>query len=240
MSDNEGSPMRLASKQVRWNDSAHQALIVALAEVIKAELSKGIVHHKDQIITSLNSQGFDFTWEAVRQVLFSPSSSELRICNPRLLDSALAPIVGQPSATICSSESNIILQHNNKMPRWTPEVYLDLLVSMFGAVNLDEEARNTVIAEMAARGHEGITWNQVRNFPATPTFTLHQHQTSQLSTPRAVAMPRPALTNRWEHIRDDLFEVVYSTIGPVPKDKQAEIVRTMRKRGFNIGWNSIR
>ncbi|KAK3997122.1 hypothetical protein QBC44DRAFT_398895, partial [Cladorrhinum sp. PSN332] len=46
--------------------------------------------------------------------------------------------------------------------------------------------------------------------------------------------------NRWEDIRDDLFEIVYKLIGPLASEDQAVVEREMQARGYDIKWNAIR
>ncbi|KAK0741700.1 hypothetical protein B0T21DRAFT_432990 [Apiosordaria backusii] len=54
-------------------------------------------------------------------------------------------------------------------------------------------------------------------------------------------MSRPAkFTNRWEDIKDDLFEIIYHIHAPLSAEQKDAVVKEMRSRGFNIGWNGIR
>ncbi|KAK0670063.1 hypothetical protein QBC41DRAFT_222569 [Cercophora samala] len=54
-------------------------------------------------------------------------------------------------------------------------------------------------------------------------------------------MPGPAkLTNRWEDIKDDLFEIIYNLNAPLSAEQKDAVVKAMRDRGYNIGWNGLR
>jgi hypothetical protein len=45
---------------------------------------------------------------------------------------------------------------------------------------------------------------------------------------------------RWEDIRDDLFEAIIQAHPPINKEQQADIVKHMRDKGHDMGWNAIR
>ncbi|KAH6621221.1 hypothetical protein B0J18DRAFT_466829 [Chaetomium sp. MPI-SDFR-AT-0129] len=45
---------------------------------------------------------------------------------------------------------------------------------------------------------------------------------------------------RWEDIREDLFEAILQAQVPITKDQQAEIVKIMKEKGYDISWNAIR
>ncbi|KAK4228425.1 hypothetical protein QBC38DRAFT_509014 [Podospora fimiseda] len=46
--------------------------------------------------------------------------------------------------------------------------------------------------------------------------------------------------NRWEDIRDDLFDIIYKLTGPLTTEDQGVVEREMQARGFDIKWNAIR
>ncbi|EAQ83835.1 predicted protein [Chaetomium globosum CBS 148.51] len=45
---------------------------------------------------------------------------------------------------------------------------------------------------------------------------------------------------KWEEIREDLFEAVMQVHPAMNKEQQADVVRIMRSKGHEMGWNAIR
>jgi hypothetical protein len=45
---------------------------------------------------------------------------------------------------------------------------------------------------------------------------------------------------KWEDIREDLFEAVMQVHPAMNKEQQADVVRLMRSKGHDMGWNAIR
>ncbi|KAK4250143.1 hypothetical protein C7999DRAFT_38854 [Corynascus novoguineensis] len=45
---------------------------------------------------------------------------------------------------------------------------------------------------------------------------------------------------KWEDIREDLFEAIMQVHPPINKEQQADIVKIMRGKGHDMGWNAIR
>ncbi|KAL2185284.1 hypothetical protein L209DRAFT_712579, partial [Thermothelomyces heterothallicus CBS 203.75] len=45
---------------------------------------------------------------------------------------------------------------------------------------------------------------------------------------------------KWEDIREDLFEAIMQVHPPINKEQQGDIVRIMREKGHDMGWNAIR
>ncbi|KAK4651383.1 hypothetical protein QC762_0092150 [Podospora pseudocomata] len=54
-------------------------------------------------------------------------------------------------------------------------------------------------------------------------------------------MPPPTkYINRWEDIKDDVFEIIYNMKAPLSAEDKDQLVKAMRERGYNIGWNGLR
>lgn len=73
--------------------------------------------------------------------------------------------------------------------------------------------------------------------------TIHFQSSQQVVQPQLFVTTSALLLGRmprWEDIREDLFEAVIQVQAPINKEQQAEIVRIMREKGHDMGWNAIR
>ena len=51
--------------ETRWSNEAHEALCVALVDAL-VKPGSSVAAHKEAILASMISRGFNFTWEAIR------------------------------------------------------------------------------------------------------------------------------------------------------------------------------
>ncbi|KAL2171639.1 hypothetical protein VTG60DRAFT_2207 [Thermothelomyces hinnuleus] len=104
--------------------------------------------------------------------------------------------------------------------KWTEETHMALLCTKMdivtdnGSISISKH-KDQITSGMEGRGFS-FTWEAVR---------------SALSLAK---MPK------WEDIREDLFEAIMQVHPPINKEQQADIVRIMREKGHDMGWNAIR
>jgi hypothetical protein len=52
--------------EAKWNDQSHAALLGILVDIVTSGGTVSIVPHKEKIMSSMEAQGFQFTWEGIR------------------------------------------------------------------------------------------------------------------------------------------------------------------------------
>ncbi|KAL2180003.1 uncharacterized protein P884DRAFT_267655 [Thermothelomyces heterothallicus CBS 202.75] len=127
--------------------------------------------------------------------------------------------------------------------RWTEETHMALLCTMMdivtdnGSISISKH-KDQITSGMEGRGFS-FTWEAVRgfhlgNFGWQVTAQDPDDQWSLEVTGVTFQMPK------WEDIREDLFEAIMQVHPPINKEQQGDIVRIMREKGHDMGWNAIR
>ncbi|KAK4205633.1 hypothetical protein QBC40DRAFT_248802 [Triangularia verruculosa] len=227
----------------KWTDESHEALIVALCNVL-VQNGISIANGKDILVTTMARMGEPFTWEAIRSTVEmvrwnEQSNLDLVSCLYGMYSKEMgrevqAAIVAEMkskghddinwdkirSIKWCCQQSPLPMEIWQAAQRYIAQWYifqLCFLLAFFFPIN---------------------------KTPPQLAFSCHCYTTITLAIPAfetTPKMPGPGkLTNRWEDMKDDLFEIIYQMKHPLSAEEKDTLVREMRAKGYNIGWNGLR
>ncbi|KAK4662685.1 hypothetical protein QC763_0090830 [Podospora pseudopauciseta] len=151
------------------------------------------------------------------------------------------------------------------MVRWDNQSNSDLLTCLYDVYSkeMGREVQAQIVDKMKSKGHEDVNWDKIRyvsiccfqlrhwSGPVIGLLPLSDHVCLALPSGAASGRPFPAgspftmppptkYINRWEDIKDDVFEIIYNMKAPLSAEDKDQLVKAMRERGYNIGWNGLR
>lgn len=76
--------------------------------------------------------------------------------------------------------------------------------------------------------------------PSLVLYIIHPDSTALITVHHHISALKLTTMPKWEDIREDLFEAIMQVQPPINREQQADIVKIMRGKGHDMGWNAIR